>query len=57
VTVTSEWLAELAGKKNQNVVIVRNAVEYSHFAIRPERISRIRGPPHHWLLRCNRGLV
>ena len=38
VTVTSEWLAELAGKKNQNVVIVRNAVEYSHFAIRPERI-------------------
>ena len=37
VTVTSQWLAEFAQSYNQKVMLVRNAVEYDHFAARPER--------------------
>ena len=38
VTVTSQWLDEYARKYNQKVLLIRNAVEYEHFATRPERV-------------------
>lgn len=38
VTVTSQWLADLASSLNPNVAMIRNAVDYDHFASRPERV-------------------
>lgn len=40
VTVTSSWLEDFARSYNQNVALVRNAAEYSHFVTRPEDVFK-----------------
>ncbi|WP_139350283.1 glycosyltransferase [Rhodanobacter sp. C03] len=38
LVVTSDWLHEEAGKHNRQLLMVRNACQYEHFATHPERI-------------------
>ncbi|MDO1527635.1 methyltransferase domain-containing protein [Fulvimonas sp. R45] len=40
LVVTSDWLREEAGKHNPSCLMVRNACQYEHFAVRPERVFR-----------------
>ena len=40
VSVTSSWLEDFARKYNKNISLVRNAAEYTYFAVTPQSIYR-----------------
>jgi GT2 family glycosyltransferase len=40
LVVTSDWLYEEAGKHNPQLLMIRNACQYEHFANRPEHVFK-----------------
>ena len=40
VVASSAWLAQELAQQNEKVVLIRNATEYAHFSVRPDKVFR-----------------
>lgn len=40
VVASSAWLAQELAQQNEKVVLIRNATEYAHFSVRPNKVFR-----------------